>query len=542
MRNLGISKGCFLLCFALLISHAQGACDVPNFVTIKEDASGSILNNSIPIEETFTWNIIEVSGHPWSTLSIEIRAKIQEYFLSNRNNVSVSIFVTKPIDKESLLDFIGLVVTNVKLRISCGATSTVTDMIVIVESVNEFPPEFGKNYYHINVNESTAVGSLVYTISDVTDRDIDEADNSLTYTISKDLEEFDGTPYFGMESGTSPNIMLQKVVDYDAIVASGKIPTFLIRVTVLDHGGRRDDALFNFTIINEDDLPPAFIIPNCDSGCTPSYTTIVPDGFRGALTNVTPAALKAVDQDKQHAVQYSLLNDSAGYHSAFRIDPNTGIISALSPVLSTVALIVKVTEISALQRFALANMLVKTNSSSGSQPNVGRSVVKETDDNMTIIVIVVAIVAVIIIGALVLALVIYCKRQREKMVKPGDVSSSQSTSRDALQNEKELSNSRQELLQSYAMFMTSSEGKGNALPPITTADMMIGTDEFKKRSRKRRKKEQEIFDGTRKYDMEADIDFFRQGTKSKIKRSTRSIKEQRLDPKYWITVQNGYLE
>lgn len=36
-----------------------------------------------------------------------------------------------------------------------------------------------------------------------------------------------------MESGTSPNIMLQKVVDYDAIVASGKIPTFLIRVTVL---------------------------------------------------------------------------------------------------------------------------------------------------------------------------------------------------------------------------------------------------------------------------------------------------------------------
>lgn len=69
---------------------------------------GSILNNSIPIEETFTWNIIEVSGHPWSTLSIEIRAKIQEYFLSNRNNVSVSIFVTKPIDKESLLDFIGV--------------------------------------------------------------------------------------------------------------------------------------------------------------------------------------------------------------------------------------------------------------------------------------------------------------------------------------------------------------------------------------------------------------------------------------------------
>lgn len=31
--------------------------------------------------------------------------------------------------------------------------------------------------------------SLVYTISDVTDRDIDEPDNSLTYTVSKDLDE-----------------------------------------------------------------------------------------------------------------------------------------------------------------------------------------------------------------------------------------------------------------------------------------------------------------------------------------------------------------
>lgn len=35
-----------------------------------------------------------------------------------------------------------------------------------------------------------------------------------------------------MKTGTSPDIMLQKVVDYDGIVASGKIPTFLIRVTV----------------------------------------------------------------------------------------------------------------------------------------------------------------------------------------------------------------------------------------------------------------------------------------------------------------------
>lgn len=75
---------------------------------------GSILNNSISIDITFTWNIIDVSGNPWSTLSIEKQAKIEEYFQFRRNNVSVSIFVPKPIDKESLLDFIG--VSNNKFK------------------------------------------------------------------------------------------------------------------------------------------------------------------------------------------------------------------------------------------------------------------------------------------------------------------------------------------------------------------------------------------------------------------------------------------
>ena len=46
-----------------------------------------------------------------------------------------------------------------------------------------------------------------------------------------------------------------------------------------DHGGKSDDALFNFTILNEDDLPPAFIIPDCDSSCTPSYKAIVSSGY-----------------------------------------------------------------------------------------------------------------------------------------------------------------------------------------------------------------------------------------------------------------------
>ena len=64
------------------------------------------MNNSIPIETAFTWSIIDVSGHPWSTLQIETQEKIKEYFENGRNNMSVWINVKKPIDKESLHSFI----------------------------------------------------------------------------------------------------------------------------------------------------------------------------------------------------------------------------------------------------------------------------------------------------------------------------------------------------------------------------------------------------------------------------------------------------
>ncbi|XP_062590858.1 uncharacterized protein LOC134252403 [Saccostrea cucullata] len=529
-----------LAVWVLSITHTEGVCDVPNFIEIKEDATGNILNNSITTAVPFTWDITEVSGRPIGSLSFENQQKIKEYFSSGRNNDSVWINVVKAIDKESLLLVIEMIVGNIQLRVTCA--NIMTDMTVVIASVNEFPPEFGSNVYYINVSESILPRTTVYTINDVTDRDVDEPSDR-RYTVSRDLPEFDGTPYFGMKTGSSPNIVLLQSIDFDAIVSAGKVPSYLIQVTVADNGGKTGSARFNFTIINEDDQPPAFF-PSCGISCTPSYTAIVSFGHSGPLTNVTPAAVQAADLDRQHAVRYSLLQDSEGYHRGFRIDANTGVLTAVSAVTRTSVLQIKATENSALQRSALTTMLVKisTNTTGVEPPRVGQSVSKEEDDNMMIIVIVVAIISLIVIVALIIALVVYCKRQRKKTVKPGDVCSTPSGSQDALNADKELSSSKQELLQSYGMFMTSQDGKNNQLPPISKVDMMIGTDEFKKRSRRRKKKELEVFDGTREYDMEADVNFFKQGSKSKIKRSTRSIKEQKLDPKYWITVQNGYLE
>lgn len=44
------------------------------------------------------------------------------------------------------------------------------------------------------------------------------------------------------------------------------------------------------------------------------------------------------------------ISDSAGYYNAFSINQNTGIITALSPVLSTVALIVQVLKLASFMK------------------------------------------------------------------------------------------------------------------------------------------------------------------------------------------------
>ncbi|XP_062577474.1 protocadherin-15-like [Saccostrea cucullata] len=457
----------------------KGGCDVPNFIEIKEDATGNILNNSITTDVVFSWSIIEVSGHPIGSLSFENQQKIKEYFSSGRNNASVWINVVKAIDKESLNLVIGLIVSFIKIRVTCGATST--DMTVVVAAVNEFPPEFRAETYYVNVSESTSVGRTVYTINDVIDRDVD-GPSDRTYTVSRALEEFDGTPYFEMESISSPIIVLRRVIDYDAIVDAGKVPTFLINVNVADMGGKTDKALFNFTIINEDDQPPTFI-PKCGIDCTTCYTTSVPLGHRGPLTNFTPAAISAVDLDQQHTMRYSIIQDSEGYHASFEINANTGVLTAISALRQTSVLLITVTENSALQRSAITTVLVKiadkgpmiqvepTGIDKSEEnivtvtPTVSKSVEKEEDNHILIILIVVAIYSLLVTLALLSGSIVYCKGKKMRAVIHAKAGFSPFGSVDTTE---EGSGQKQETMQSYGMLTTSSDAMSNQLPPAST--------------------------------------------------------------------------
>lgn len=87
------------------------------------------------------------------------------------------------------------------------------------------------------------------------------------------------------------------------------------------------------------------------------------------------------------------------------------------------------------------------------------------------------------------------------------------------------------------------------LPPLNKADMVDTSTEteetevrkLKRKPRKRRDKslDEEIYDGTRTYEMEADPSFFTTVPKNKVKRNRRSFNFKPA-PDHWITVPNEY--
>jgi len=141
--------------------------------------------------------------------------------------------------------------------------------------------------------------------------------------------------------------------------------------------------------------------------------------------------------------------------------------------------------------------------------------------------IIVGVIALLIIVALLLVL-LWCHRKLKRSVSPKDSVAEEQT--EAGEEEKQLREKfgSKELLMDPILLLNG-----------TSKDITTGKEVAKKKHPRRKKKQQEpeVYDGTRDYDMKADLSFFINAAKAKIKLSTRS-KNAKTDPKYWITVPN----
>lgn len=141
------------------------------------------------------------------------------YFkLKEINNTNVQVLLDKSI--EDLVD--RDVPQNVlKFKIEC--MSKLNDMVyrrfmsvnVFIEDVNDNAPEFENAPYQVYVEESTPIGTKIFTGISAFDRDKPDTPNSdVQYSIQIDSDD-SGGPYFALESPHRPHVLLRRHLDFD---------------------------------------------------------------------------------------------------------------------------------------------------------------------------------------------------------------------------------------------------------------------------------------------------------------------------------------
>ncbi|KAK3612208.1 hypothetical protein CHS0354_039477 [Potamilus streckersoni] len=556
-NNLFLLAVTFLLCIQVSSQNCNDVNSINDIDQVHEtDAPGTLIFNVSkgPLENiTFT-------------ITNPIEPVMQSYFRHFQNDTLFTFSLNKTLDLEELYNILGYDVQAIDFNFFCGTILKRTTVYVIPE--NEYSPSINITG-DLNIPENTTVGSVVYKLRE---RVLDK-DRPKSTTFSFDLTST-GEKTFALVGALTGDIKLDLPLDFE----SGH-NSYILNISVkdtIDSTARTGYALLRVNILDVDDQGPEFVVPGCSSPCViPEYTAITELSYTGPLT-VEPAAIKARDLDTLNLpIAYSIYNDPADGSSSnvnsgfFKIESSNGTIFQLRPasqaLWATKRLVVRAAEVGSSQPAAHATVTVRvrqrdpTINGTMIVPGEGRTV---TEKDVSLLSAVIAISVLFGVSIIAAAIVIFLmRRKRREIVSPEDTNSEPPTEEEEIHSERseEASFRKRIVLSTTAKtketnvlnsgtdpitdptFLNRSIYRHMMLPPLPMKDTGIGTDstKAKKRSRRRlKKKENEMFDGTREYDMKADPEFFESPDKSKIKRSTRSFKA----PTKHIVVNNDNAE
>ncbi|KAK3612205.1 hypothetical protein CHS0354_039474 [Potamilus streckersoni] len=532
------------------------------------DATGSIPEYE-PISETDHPGtmIFNVSKNSPVNISYSInstyRSVLQTYFRDFQNDSLFTLYLNKSLDLEELYNILGVQFESIEFSF---CDTHLRKSYLIIKPENEFHP-FINMSGNLNIQENTPIGTVVYSLLERTS----DKDRPVSETFLYSLVSNRDSP-FRIDRASSGEIILNSSLDYD----SGQ-RTYLLNISVTDSGDDKAKisyASLRINVTDVDDQGPQYDYPDCVAPCLiPEYTAIIDLSYKGQL-NVQPASIRARDLDTLHfPIAYSFYDDSSGGSSSndnsgfFRIDKSTGTVYQLKPASEalwpTKRLVVIAEEIGSSQSSAKAILMVRVrtrdptlNDTSVVKPD--RSTPTERDKSLLAAVIAISVLMGLILIAAAIVIFLMQRRHR-KMVSPEDTKSEPSTEEEEIHSERSeedrnvlptrAKTMEKDLITSVSnplidpLFLNRPLPKrGAQLEPLHLKDTGIGTNNTtkkKKKSRRRfKKKENEIFDGTKDYNMEADPKFYESPDKSKIKRSARSMKT----PTEHIVVQNDNVE
>ncbi|XP_056230992.1 cadherin-related family member 5 [Seriola aureovittata] len=340
--------GCIVaICFCTVCA-AQRLCTVPpGPVSVSE-------NNTADVQ------LVQVRSSSDVTLTVTVNPEDLFYLRGN------ALMVKKGLDYESLSS--ATLVVWVQCR-RAGSRSVNESVEVLVENVNDNPPNFAQNHYVLEVNELTAINSSVGLI-EATDVDSEP----LFYRLESATDK-----YFRLENINTPKILVKSLLDYDVVQ---KI-SLILHVQDTFNGSASNEPFFTSVatitvqVRDVDNRPPWF--QPCLRTNLGIAKLCVSSGYRGRV-NLTekeegplvlepgPVFAKDGDKNRSEQISYRILRGNEG--NIFQIDEDTGNITMAkaADIVGPITLTVLASQVTNRDQFAVTQVTIEVMKKSRNPP------------------------------------------------------------------------------------------------------------------------------------------------------------------------------
>ncbi|XP_066504295.1 cadherin-related family member 5 isoform X2 [Hoplias malabaricus] len=353
-KSVKIAFRCVLVCFLHKLCLTDKICSVPSEpVTIKE-------NNTID-------TVVAQINTTTKDVTLTLIANPEDAF----DLKGSFLIVKKRLDFEAILNPEALAV-----QVRCNKTgfkSVTLTVLVQVENINDNPPSFAKSEYEINVNELTPVNTSVALIEAK-----DDDSGVLYYTLEPVVNM-----YFRLESTYKPNILMNKILDYDVI------QQVILTLYVQDTPSPPPSDQLSFTasttikvnIKDIDNRPPWF--QPCTRTNLGTAKICLSLGYKGRVNltekqegplQLQPGPVYARDGDKSRNEEISYKIVRGNEDSIFQIDETTGNITMLKPadIAGPISLTVLASQVSNRDQFAATSVNIEVMKKSRNPPKFER--------------------------------------------------------------------------------------------------------------------------------------------------------------------------
>ncbi|XP_073693494.1 cadherin-related family member 5 [Garra rufa] len=343
----------FACLFALFLHKncfAEKICTVPSEpVTIKENNTADIVVVLInTTTKDVTLNLTENPGNAFDLRGSELIAK-------------------KGLDFETLS---GPEELTVQIRCNkTGQRSIILTVIVRVVNINDNPPSFGQSEYMLDINELTPVNTSIALIEA-----IDDDSEVLYYSMEPSVNR-----YFRLETMYTPNILVNKILDYD-VIQQVKMILYVQDTPLQPQPGERSFTASATIIVNIKDIdnrPPWF--QPCTRVTIGNAKLCLSLGYKGRVNltekqdgalQLQPGPVYARDGDKSRNEEISYKIVRGNEDNIFQIDEKSGNISMLKPadIAGPISLLVLASQVLNRDQFATTSVTIDVMKKSRNPP------------------------------------------------------------------------------------------------------------------------------------------------------------------------------